>query len=354
MIKGTALAELCYLASKNEYIAFDTEFSRVKNHYYPLPSLIQFSFDGKKAYLCDFYDKEIDWKPLIEILINDRITKVFHAVKQDLDVLEKAFQIKPKKVFDLQLASGFLGDYSNPSYNRLAKDFLGIDLDKKMQFSDWTKRPLSQEQLTYAASDVTHLYNLFPKIKEALGEKYSWSEEEMDKIIDQESFLENLLDKIALSIIMKKDQSLTPKGLWYLKNILIWREEMVMKKNLLREKILPTQKISKMISFYQEGSRSTISKKLSQESLIEPENFDQEAFLLEYLMKKREILLSGSSLYKKLQKLSIKVSQNFSLDKSLLAKKSDLVTIVAKGFLTDKFQKGWRYSLFGKKVENLL
>jgi ribonuclease D len=354
MIKSEALAELCLMASKSPYIAFDTEFSRLKGYYYPIPSLIQFSFDGEKAYLCDLYDKELDWTPLVNLLSNDKILKVFHAVKQDLDVLQKAFQITPNKLFDLQIAARFL-NYSNPSYNRLAKDFLSLDLDKKMQFSDWTRRPLTSEQLEYAASDVTHLYRLFPKITEALGKKSAWSHEEMARLVVKENKADFLLDKMSLAILMEKGKTLTPKALWYLKQILVWRENKILERNLLREKILPTPLIKKIL--YQllleqpPLIKSKDLKDLQATVEILPEDFMAEEALLETLLIKKDLLLSNSKYYKSLKDLAGKISQKLSLDKSLLASKSDLLHIAAKKSLPPKFQTGWRYEVFGVKIE---
>jgi ribonuclease D len=354
MIKSEALAELCLMASKSQYIAFDTEFSRLKGYYYPIPSLIQFSFDGEKAYLCDFYDKELDWTPLVNLLMNDKILKVFHAVKQDLDVLQKAFQITPNKLFDLQIAARFL-NYSSPSYNRLAKDFLSLDLDKKMQFSDWTRRPLTSEQLEYAGSDVTHLYRLFPKITEALGGKSAWSHEEMERLVIKENKAQLLLDKMSLAILMEKGKSLTPKALWYLREILVWREGKILEKNLLREKILPTPLIKKILhQLLTEDNLSIKSKEVQelQKRLgIIPDTFIAEEALLKTLLIKKDILLSNNKYYKSLKDLAGKISQKLSLDKSLLASKSDLLHIAANKSLPVKFQTGWRYEVFGAKIE---
>jgi ribonuclease D len=289
----------------------------------------------------------------VNLLKDDKIVKVFHAVNQDLDVLQKAFQIKPKKIFDLQLASRFL-NYSSPSYTRLAKDFLFLDLDKKMQFSDWTRRPLTKEQLDYAASDVTHLYRLFPKITEALQEKYLWSCQEMEKLVMKENTASILLEKIGLAFLIDKGDFLTAKGLWYLEKILAWREKKVLEKNLLREKIMPSHLIKKHLGlFLLHGDIKSLGNKSDLVSSLkeEPSDFSQEEALLSVLRRKKDLLLTNNKSYKTLKDLAIRTSQELSLDKSLLATKSDLLNLAAKNSLSDKFKEGWRYDVFGKKLE---
>ena len=163
------LNDICYGASNAEYVTIDTEFVRRKGLFYPEPSLVQLSIDGETGYICDVLDKTMNLQPLIDLLINPKVIKVFHSFKQDLHVIYKLFSIIPSNVFDVQIASMFLGNYNNPSYNLLVNDFLGVRLDKELQFSNWMLRPLLAKQLEYAARDVTYLFKLFPIIREKLG-----------------------------------------------------------------------------------------------------------------------------------------------------------------------------------------
>ena len=231
------LKEICSLI--NDYIAFDTEFSRSKGVYYPTPSLLQFCFDNGKSFICDLYSQDIDWSPIIQILVDPKIIKVFHAIKQDLDVLYKIFSIRPQNIFDVQVASMFLGDYETPSYDILVKDFLNEKVDKTLQFSDWVQRPLSKNQLLYAERDVTYLYNLFPKIKNALGkDKDLWANEEMQRIIhfDFERNCEELLEKLIMGI--KKDSSFTSKHVSVYRKLIIWREKFSLENDKIRSRVL--------------------------------------------------------------------------------------------------------------------
>ena len=367
---NSELLEICNFASKSTYIAFDTEFSRKKGVYYPIPSLIQFCFDGKNAFICDLYINDINWSPLIILLQNPAIIKIFHAVKNDIEVLYKAFDIKlNNNIFDMQMAAMFLEQYSMPSYDMLVKDFLNESLDKSMQYSDWKRRPLSNKQLVYAASDVIHLYQLLPKMQNALGVvKYNWAVEEMDNII-AESFTSNapkILEKLILRIISLK--SMTVHDVCISKCIVEWRENQSLMRNMTREAVLDSQTlelfIMKGISHnfditklkrlnFNLITKNAILSEISTYKCLESD-LNAAQYLLNKCIQRRHIMVTKPNLYVAFNLLLDKCSVQFKINKSIIATKNDILTTIYSNSLNKRLANGWRYEVFGQYAEKLL
>lgn len=357
------LKGICEVASKSNYIAFDTEFSRIKGKYYPIPSIIQFCFDGKNCFICDLQTQEINFNSLIEILVNERIIKVFHSIKQDLDVLYKAFQIKPKNIFDVQIAAMFLGKYEMPSYEVLVMDFLNEKLDKSLQFSDWFSRPLSNNQIIYAAKDVIYLHKLFPKIKESLGDKkIKWIEDEMKNIlnINHEAQINSMIEKIVVS--NKKINHLTPKHIIILEKLVRLREQFSLENDIIRERVIDSvtiQEISNKI--YEKGfKRSLFRNKKIFEMLkdemeeIDSIDLDKPNNILKRCLKKKEIIITRNPLIAAVKSILKSSSEKSKITPSIIATRDDIINIVLDRKITSKFANGWRYEVFGQYVEKLL
>jgi ribonuclease D len=362
------LIDICDKASHCQYVAFDTEFVRKKGFYYPEPSLVQFSYDGKQGFICDTLNSKLDLQPLIDLLTRNDVIKIFHSARQDLQVLHKLFGIKPRKIFDVQTASMFLGYSTNPSYDRLVKTFLGTTLDKQLQFSDWMFRPLSAKHIDYAERDVTYLYRLFPKIREALGEmKYKWVNEEMNHItpVSREQELNDMLENLALKIVNKK-RSLNPRYLCLLKIAVKWREEYSLQNNMLRNNVIESDTLYEFIFKVEKKFDSLDITKLPKSKIQRlilktikdkidlVDNFDEFQTVIESIIKRRNVMRDKkNSLYPSLQSLLQECSQHHLIHQSLIAQKKDLVKIAAENCLTNKFQHGWRYEAFGSKAEGL-
>lgn len=361
------LAKECMKASVKDYIAFDTEFSRQKGVYYPIPSLIQFSYDGSSVVICDML-KKLDWQPLIQIFTNDRVEKVFHSIKQDLDVIYKLFGIKPKNIFDVQIAAMFLGDYNVPSYDLLVKDFLYEKVDKSLQFSNWMARPLSHAQIEYAKKDVTYLYHLMPKIKTKLGDlKFNWFQDEMNAILeyDLNQNVQSILNKTLFRLINLKKR-ITPRYIWILEFIIRWREEYALKNDKIRNAIIDSNAIcdfaySIEIHFgeWQKLSKGKIKRQIIHGLKVELEKNDTIDFseyekLIELSLKKRRIMCANPEIYLSLKTLLQKCSIASGIHPSIICGKSDIIDIIIKQSLDTKLNSGWRYEVFGRYALELL
>lgn len=163
-----ALTTLCQQLTNKDWLAVDTEFLREKT-YYPQLCLIQIASDDVIA--CVDPLAISDLTPLLDILYNPNTTIVFHAARQDLELLYLIRGELPPTLFDTQLAATVLGYGDQIGYAGLVKQCLDVDLDKAHSRTDWTKRPLDQAQIDYAADDVRYLRDVYHILKEQLTDK---------------------------------------------------------------------------------------------------------------------------------------------------------------------------------------
>lgn len=164
--------------------ALDTEFHRERT-YWPRVALLQLAWgadDRGDAGVVLVDPLAVDPAPLAEILAGDG-TMVAHAADQDLEVLERVCGRGPARLFDTQIAAGFLGKGS-ASLATLCQTFLGVAIAKGDRLTDWNRRPLTDSQLTYAAADVDHLLELADVIVEGLEARgrLPWAQEECDAL----------------------------------------------------------------------------------------------------------------------------------------------------------------------------
>lgn len=168
--------------SRSDFLALDTEFIRT-NTFYPIPGLIQVS-DGKQNYLIDPFEIE-DWTAFSELLVNPKILKVLHSCTEDMVVFFSLLKILPTPVFDTQIAAALLGEGFAVGYQNLVKEKIGVELPKDETRSDWLQRPLTNDQLKYAALDVIFLPEIYSQLCRQLKEdhKEQWMEEECERLL---------------------------------------------------------------------------------------------------------------------------------------------------------------------------
>src|SRR5262249_603821 len=153
----------CQRPAKAEYIAVDTEFMRDKT-YYPQLCLVQIA-GPEEAAAIDTLAAGIDLKPLFELLVPPPVTKLFHAARQHLETFFHINAPLPAPLVDTQVAAMVCGFGDAVSYENLAAKLAGARIDKSSRFTDWARRPLTERQVTYALSDVTHLRPAYEKLR---------------------------------------------------------------------------------------------------------------------------------------------------------------------------------------------
>ena len=155
----SALSETCSRLATGDYVAVDTEFMREQT-FWPDLCLIQLAGPGEEA-IVDPLAPGIDLKPFYDLMADTRVVKVFHAARQDIEIVWHRAKLIPHPVFDTQIAAMVLGYGDSISYDQLVERITGDALDKSHRFTDWSRRPLSAEQIAYAISDVTHLRDVY-------------------------------------------------------------------------------------------------------------------------------------------------------------------------------------------------
>lgn len=175
----SALEEFCDALSAHSFICVDTEFHR-ETTYWPQLCLVQASAPGVEG-IIDPLAEDLDIGPFLRLIAEESRVKVFHAARQDMEIFNRLIGHPPGPIFDTQIAAMALGLGDSISYDNLINQLLGRQVDKSSQFTDWTRRPLSSKQLTYAMGDVTHLRDAYLKMLEKLKklDRLDWVREEM-------------------------------------------------------------------------------------------------------------------------------------------------------------------------------
>src|ERR1700741_1601585 len=230
-----SLEKLCERLARSDFVAVDTEFLR-ENTYWPAVCLFQVA-NGEEAAAVDPKADGIDLSPLMNLLVNnEHVLKVFHAGGQDIEIVFNLTGGTPHPLFDTQIAAMALGLGEQVGYSNLVESLLGRNLDKGARFTDWARRPLDKRQIDYAIGDVTHLAELFPKMRERLRQtgRGEWLDQEMERIADPA----NYINDPALAWKRVKIQTRRPDALGRLKALDPGGELEARRKNLPRGRIM--------------------------------------------------------------------------------------------------------------------
>ncbi len=239
------LTQACKRLARHDFVAVDTEFIREQT-FWPKLCLVQLAGPEDEEALVDPLSDGIDLKPFYQLMANERVVKVFHAARQDLEIVWKQAQLIPHPIFDTQIAAMVCGFGESVSYVNLVKQVTGQDLDKTSRFTDWARRPLSPKQLSYALGDVTHLRDIYRHLTaelEASG-RAEWLAEEMATLIDPatyEAHPEEAWRRLKLRIKNRK-------GLAVLIELAAWRERAAQAQDVPRNRILRDEALYDIVS----------------------------------------------------------------------------------------------------------
>ncbi|MGA9604810.1 MAG: ribonuclease D [Methyloceanibacter sp.] len=232
--RNEELADVCAQLATAPYIAVDTEFMREQT-FWPKLCLVQIAASGIEV-LIDSQALQLDLTPLFDLMVNEKVVKVFHSARQDIEIVHHLAGVIPHPIFDTQVAAMVCGFGEAVSYSMLVKRLLNRNLDKTSRFTDWSRRPLSERQLTYAIGDVTYLRDLYPKLKAQLdqSERASWLNEEMAVLTDPATY--ELHPEQAWKRLKMRIK--TPKSLAVLMELAAWREREAQTQDVPRARIL--------------------------------------------------------------------------------------------------------------------
>jgi ribonuclease D len=232
------LARLTREYAKAPFVTVDTEFMRERT-YWPQLCLVQMAKPGDgpdDAVIIDPQANGIDLSPLFGLMANKKVTKVFHAARQDVEIFHNLGGLIPEPMFDTQVAAMVCGYGDQVGYETLVRKIAKADLDKSSRFTDWSRRPLSKKQLDYALGDVTHLREIYLTLSERLEEtgRGHWVAEEMDILTAPSTYFTEPSE--AWRRI--KARSHSPKYLAVVRALAQWREETAQSRDVPRSRIL--------------------------------------------------------------------------------------------------------------------
>ena len=225
----TALDAVLPALAAAEAIAIDTEFMRERTYYARL-CLVQIATQTE-VYLIDAIALEGSLDGLARVLASPSTLKVFHAGSQDVEVLLRATGVTPSPAFDTQIAATLAGFPTQVGYAQLAKDLVGVTIDKADTFTDWSVRPLVDTQLTYAAEDVRHLITIYGLLREKLERagRLGWLAEDFDRLADPVTYE---VDPRVQYLRVKRASTLDRRSLGVLREAAAWRETEAQRRDL--------------------------------------------------------------------------------------------------------------------------
>lgn len=187
------LAQFCEEAARHDYVTVDTEFLRERTYYSKL-CLVQLAMPGtddSNAVLVDPLAEGISLEPLYDLFRDTSVVKVFHAARQDLEIFYVDAKVFPEPLFDTQVAAMVCGFGEQVGYETLVRKIAHESLDKTSRFTDWSRRPLTDAQKTYALADVTHLRQIYEFLARKLEQtgRARWVAEELETLLSPDTYV---------------------------------------------------------------------------------------------------------------------------------------------------------------------
>jgi len=234
IVTTDALAAFCARASAFEFVTVDTEFLR-ETTYWPKLCLLQ-AASPDEAVLIDPLADGLSLQPFFELLRDPAIVKVFHAARQDIEIFVKLSGEVPQNIFDTQIAASVCGFGDSVSYDNLVRSVTGVELDKSSRFTDWSHRPLTEKQRTYALADVTYLRDIYLKLRQQVTDthRWDWVEDEVGVLRSIDTYVvkpENAWERL-------KTKLGKPRDLAALKALSAWRERRAQDTDQPRSRVL--------------------------------------------------------------------------------------------------------------------
>jgi len=352
------LAAFCEAVAGDAYITVDTEFIRDKT-YFPKLCLIQIA-GAKKAAVIDPLAGGIDLAPVFALLQNPHIVKVFHAARQDIEIFYLLTKHIPAPIFDTQVAAAVCGFGESASYETLVNTIVKTDIDKSSRFTDWSARPLSEKQLAYALSDVTHLRTVYETLNDKIEKagRTTWIAEEHVYLSDPALYDPHPDDAWK----RLKVGNLRPKHLAVLRELARWRENEARKHDVPRGRIIKDDMLIELAL----AAPRKVSDLERMRNLGSMAKGRMDAILgcVEAALALPASEHPQSKQYRRLPphvtgalamlQLLLKVSADkHAVSASMIAGKDDL-EILALGEKETPTMHGWRYDIFGRQAELLL
>ena len=344
--------------SRSDFVTVDTEFIR-ETTFWPELCLIQMAAPGVTA-LVDPLAPGLDLAPFFRLMADERILKVFHAARQDVEIIYHLGKIIPTPMFDTQVAAAVCGFGDSVSYDQLVQKVTGARIDKTSRFTDWRHRPLSDKQLEYALADVTHLIDVYRHLKDELERenRAHWLNEEMSVLTSPETYDPDPEDAWKrLKMRVRKPQELA-----IMQAVATWREYEARERNVPRGRVLKDDAIFEIA---QQAPRDAAALARLRTTPKGWERSSTAAGVLAAVNKALEIpkdqlpklpkqvqQAEGTSAAAELLKVLLKiVAEQQGVAPKVLASSDDVEKIAASGENADvPAMHGWRREVFGERA----
>ncbi len=361
IITSTAeLAEICTEFAKHDYVTVDTEFLR-ETTFWPILCLIQMASPEDEVIVDPMADG-IDLAPFFDLMADPSVVKVFHAARQDLEIVYKLGGLLPEPIFDTQVAAMVCGYGDSIAYNMIVSKVTGATIDKSSRFTDWSRRPLTEKQLDYALADVTHLRDVYEHLKERLEKqnREAWVAEEMKILNDPETYdlpVEKAWTRLKMRVRKSRDLAVMQK-------VAEWREQEA------RDRDVPRGRVIKDDAIYEIAQQHPKDTKALSRLRAVPRGFEKSRFaegLLDAVANAMDIpneelpqvprpsrSPEGTSAASELLKTLLKIiAEQNGVAGKVIANADDLEKIAADDEADVPALKGWRRELFGEQALEL-
>lgn len=356
---SSGLAEACRELAGHDWVAVDTEFERTCT-YYPELCLTQLAA-GHKVFLVDPLKLQT-MDPLEELLFNPRVTKVFHAARQDLEIFHNLYGKAPAPIFDTQIAGQLLGLEAQSSYAGMVKRLLDIDLEKAHTRTDWKRRPLSPGQLRYAAEDVYYLARIYETVRQSLTEAglLAWLADDFTALLDPALYD---TDPYACWKRLRPAKRLAPDDLALLRQLAAWREITARAENLPRNWVLSDAVMLSLLKLRPRspeelstvpGLNARFVAKHGQ-TLVTTMNEPPPAIVVEpeWLEQRTSLTAAQRQLVDRMCDLVKRKERLYNLSENIIISRKGLETLVRTGTHAQLLH-GWRHHLAGRELLGLL
>ncbi|TWC07105.1 ribonuclease D [Bradyrhizobium macuxiense] len=353
------LAAACDRLAKHKVITVDTEFLR-ETTYYPLLCVVQMA-SADEAVVVDALAPGIDLKPFFELMSNEAVLKVFHAARQDIEIVWHLSGTIPHPIFDTQVAAMVLGYGDSIAYDQLVDRVTGHRPDKTHRFTDWSRRPLTDEQLHYAVSDVTHLREVFAALDADLRkrDRSDWVSEEMEILTSPKTYdfhPERAWERL-------KTRVRKPRELAVLIEVAAWREQEAQSRDVPRSRVLKDDAVGDIATH----APNSLEKLGNLRSL--PKGFERSKWGADIIAAVQRGLARDQATLPKLEKprnnsngaatvellkvLLRMTSERHGVASKVIATVDDLEQIAASDQAEVGALHGWRRELFGEAALKL-
>jgi ribonuclease D len=348
------LAAVCGRLARHPVITVDTEFLR-ETTYYPLLCVVQMA-SPEEAVVIDTLAEGIDLKPFFELMTNEKVLKVFHAARQDIEIVWHEAGILPHPIFDTQVAAMVLGYGDSIAYDQLVERITGHRPDKTHRFTDWSRRPLTKEQMHYAVSDVTHLRDVFTALDADLKKRgrSDWVSIEMEILTSPRTYdfhPERAWERL-------KTRVRKPKELAVLMEVAAWREQEAQSRDVPRGRVLKDDAVGDIATH----APTSLERLANLRSL--PKGFDRSKWGADIVaavqrglardpatlpkLEKPRSNSNGAATVELLKVLLRMTSERHAVATKVIATVDDLEQIAADDNADVAALRGWRRELFGE------